>query len=229
MDTTYELVKATRGFLQGHLDDFRRIFELSVDDMYFQMQFIICDEEQIDQELEKLYINVIQNFFMMEAPENIAEWMNETVTQFTSDWLRTNRRDMLMAENRGAYAVPMVSEVYIPGNDMEDMEFTKMLENFLCTLPEIHRQTALAYYYNNLSMDKLVDILMLEASAVKRRTSYIEKNLILQMEEFCKEHNYRTRSLNSQKILMALVDLQKLYRFQRTESLYNSIRMKAIH
>lgn len=229
MDITYELLRATKGFMQGRSEDFWRIFELSIDDMYFQMQFIICDEEQISYHLEKLYTYFIQNAFMLDAPEQVAEWMNETVLQRTSDWLRKNRQDMLQAEAQGAYAVPMVADMFIPGNDMEDAEYTRTLENYLCTLPEIHRMTALGFYYSRLPIDKIEEATLLDASVIKNRTGFIERTLSGQMQEYCKERGCRMKPITSQRLLTALCELQKLYRYPHAEELYNTLRIKVIH
>lgn len=229
MNTTYELIQAAKYFMQGHSDDFWRIYEMSVDDIYFQLHFIVCDDKQTAQLLEKIYIYFAQNAFLLDTPNEFGAWMNETVTQFTTDWLLKNRQEMLSAEMAGAYEVPAGIDPYLPGNEIDDLEYIRTLESFICNLPEIHRQTALAFYYDDLPMEKLKDILNMDASKIKTRTKYIEKVLNGQMQMYCKERGYSMKNVDSQKILRALAELSKLYRYQDAENTFNQIRIKAIH
>lgn len=229
LDTTFELVKSARYFMQGHSDDFWRIYEMSVDDMYYQLLFVVCDEVQTEQLLEKLYIYFVQNSFLLENPEDYASWMNETVSQFTADWLKENRQNMLMAEASGAYAVPVGANAYLPGNEIDDLEYIRTLENYICNLPEIHRQTALMFYFDNLPMEKMEEILQLSATEIRNRIGFIEKTLDQQMQAYCKDRGYSMKNVDAQKILRALSELAKLYRYMNAEATYNNIRIKAIH
>lgn len=229
MNTTYELVKSAKYFMQGHSDDFWRIYEMSIDDMYFQLHFIVCDDRQTDALLEKLYIYFAQNTFLLDNPNDYALWMNETVSQFTADFLMANRREMLAAETAGAYEVPAGPDAYLPGNEIDDIEYIRTLENYICNLPEIHRQTALMFYFDNLTMEKMVDILQMDALKIKKRIAFIEKTLNRQMREYCKERGYSMPYVDSHKILRALAELGKLYRYSDAEKLFNQIRIKAIH
>lgn len=229
MNTTYELVKSAKYFMQGHSDDFWRIYEMSIDDMYYQLHFIVCDDQQTDALLEKLYIYFAQNAFLLDDSNEFASWMNETVSQFTADFLAANRQDMLAAEAAGAYEIINEPDAYLPGNEIDDLEYIRTLENYICNLPEIHRQTALAFYFDNLPMEKLVDILHLDALKIKKRIGYIEKTLNRQMRTYCKDRGYSMPYVDSQKILRGLSELGKLYRYPDAEKLFNQIRIKAIH
>lgn len=229
MNTTYELVKSAKYFMQGHSDDFWRIYEMSIDDMYYQLLFIVCDDAQTDALLEKLYIYFAQNAFLLDDPNEFALWMNETVSQFTADWLAANRQDMLAAEQAGAYEIPVGADAYLPGNEIDDLEYIRTLENYICNLPEIHRQTALMFYFDDLPMEKLVDILHLNALTIKKRIGYIEKILNQQMRAYCKDRGYSMPYVDSQKILRALTELGKMYRHPEAEKIFNQIRIKAIH
>lgn len=215
--------------MQGHSDDFWRIYEMSIDDMYFQLLFIVCDDRQTDALLEKLYIYFAQNTFLLDNPNEYASWMNETVSQFTADFLAANRKEMLAAETAGAYEAPTGPDAYLPGNEIDDLEYIRTLENYICNLPEIHRQTALMFYFDDLPMEKMVDILQMDTLKIKKRIAFIEKTLNRQMREYCKDRGYSMPYVDSHKILRALAELGKLYRYPDAEKLFNQIRIKAIH
>ena len=228
MNTTYELVKSAKYFIQGHTEDFGKIFELSLNDMYFQIHFIVCDDEQTIKMLEKYFVYVKQNAFLLDTPEEFASWLNENVTQFTADWLEENRRDMLFADKAGAYEVQSGADTYLPGNEIDDLEYICTLENYICNLPEIHRQTALAFYYDDLPMEKLEELLHMDAIRIKKRIEYIEKTLNQQMKQYCKERGYSMPKVDSQKILRALSELAKLYRYPDAMGLWQQINSRTI-
>lgn len=226
MDTTFELVRATRGLIQGRTENLKTIFDLSVHDIFFQLQFIMCDEKKINDELENFYLTFNHNAFMLETPDNIADVINQAVTRQTTDWMRINRQSMLQAERNGVYTAPVYSETYIAGSEIMDAEYTKTLASFMCTLPELYRQTALAFYYCNLPVDVLKEELLITEIALKNRITYIEKILNQQMHGYCKDRGYQMKPVNSQRIRTALYDLAKLYKYPYGEALYNNIRMK---
>ncbi len=228
LNTKYELVSAARYYMKGNSADFQKIFALSLDDMYFQMQFIICDDELIRDALCDFYVYLSKSFFMLESADDIANWMNEIVIQKTGEWLRKNRMDMLGAEERGAYNVPVVSDIYLPGKDMPEAEYMLALETAICELPEIHRNTALAFYYDNMPVSHLAETLFLTENVVKTRVSYIEKELVGAMQRYCKEHGYQMKPVTSQKILMALGELQKMYHYPAPEELYEYIKSRGV-
>ena len=223
MDTTFELVRATKGLFSGKRECFRDIYDMSLDDIYFQLQFVMCDEKIITKEIEKFFVSFSNGIFMIDSAEGIAEWLNISVLQRTADWLRESRREMLAAEMRGSYPVPSTVGSFLAGEELDDMEYTKALAGFLCNLPEIHRQTAVAFYYANLSQDAIIDTLMIDTVILKNRIAYIEKILSDNLREYCKERRCAMINVSSQRIRTALFELSKLYKYPYKDDLYANI------
>lgn len=226
MDTTFELVRATRGFLSGKREYFKDMYTLSLNDVYFQLQFVMCDEQHITEEIEKFFVKTYKSAFMVENAENIAEWLNISIHQTSSDWIRKNRADMLRNEAKGGYLPPQGHSEYLAGREIDEMEFNKVLVGYICNLPEIYRQTALAFYFDNLSEDAIVDAFMIDAITLKNRITFIEKSLAAEIHDYCKENKYMMVSVNSQKIRTALFELSKLYKYPYMEELFQNIAVK---
>ena len=226
METTYELIKATKGLLQGRPEDLRRVYDLSLNDIFFQMQFVMCEEQKITDNLEKFYVDVNRSLAMIGSPENIANWLNELVHQNIATWIRYNRPEMLNSEERGIYVPPSRVESFVVGHEAEDIEYTRALEHFLCRLPEIHKQMAVAYYYDDMSMDKMEEIFMIDSKMINNRITYIEKSLAEMMGQFCKEHRYTTKNINSQRIRTALIELASLYKYPYEDALFENVKRK---
>lgn len=223
MDTTFELVRATKSMFAGRRESFRDIYDIALDDIYFQLQFVMCDEQNITKEIEKFFVNFSKGIFMTDSAEGIAELLNISVMQKTDEWVREKRREMLVAEERGSYPVPNSASTFLTGETLDDMEYTKALAGFLCNLPEIHRQTAVAFYYDNLSQDAIVDSLMIDSVVLKNRIAYIEKVLSDNLREYCKERHCAMTNVNSQRIRTALFELSKLYKYPYRDELYANI------
>ena len=51
LNTKYELISAAKYFMKGNTADFRKIYDIALDDMFFQMQFVICDDNTISKHL----------------------------------------------------------------------------------------------------------------------------------------------------------------------------------
>ena len=92
MITTYELQKRMNGFKSGNVQDFLDIYRITVDDMYYQLQFIICDEAKTALLLEDFYNNLQKSAFELEQQSEMSTWLNEKITQVTTRWLNETVR-----------------------------------------------------------------------------------------------------------------------------------------
>ncbi len=228
METTYELIKAARGLSQGKFDNLRKLFDLSLDDIFFQMQFVMNEERKITDNLEDFYINLAGSAFVLGAPEGIAQWLNESAHSTITKWMNTSRREMLSAEERGMYdSSQMMFETFVPGREADEIEYTRAIEEAICKLPEIHRQTAIAFYYDDLPMESMEELFMVDSFVINKRITYIEKNLSQYMSSFCKEHRYQIKKVSSQRIRSALIELASMYKYPYADALFENVRVKS--
>ena len=226
MDTIFELVRATRSLKQGRPGAFREVFNLTVCDVFYQLQFVLCDKEKINDELVKFYTKLSGSAYLLDSADHIAELVNDSVLRQSLDILSHNFSDQYDKEKRHEYNVGFYSEDVLSGPQISDTEYHMTLMNYICTLPEIFRHTALAYYYDNLPMEKLVDILNVDSETIRSRITYIEKTLAHQMHSYCKKKGYSKRVFNPQKIKVAMVGLYKLYKYPYPDELFANIQAK---
>lgn len=226
MRTTFELIKATGAVLKGNRDAFPEVLKLSVNDLFFQTFFVVCDEEKTDEYLQDMYVKLLKNSMLLESANDAADWLNEGVIEKTTEHLMRQRQDMIIAEKKGAYEPPRDTGLYTTGPEMSDYDFMNLLENMICNLPEIHRQTALAFYYDGIDLNKMSDIMMVDVATLRRRIEYIENTLVIQMKDFCKKSKYSYTTITPQRILAALNELAVLYRYKDIQGLYDRIYQK---
>lgn len=223
MDTTYELVRATRGLSQGRPNSLKEIFDISLNDIFFQIQFILCDQNKINDELEKFYIGVSKGRVLIGDPNNMAEWLNESAISVAMSIFRDKYSSQISTEKSGGYKAPLYSETYLTGPEIPDLEDLKTMGAFICTLPELHRLTAVAFYYDRLPMDKITEIFATDTATIKSRLTYIEKILTQKMHGYCEQRGYSTKSITPQRIRTALFELAKLYEYPFGDALFNNI------
>lgn len=229
MEATYELITAARGVMQGNSDSFWRLYEKTLDDVYFQLHFTMASEQDINPQLENVYVSLARSFTTLEKPEQVVNWINDIVIQQLDTWLEKNRPEMMKAERKGDYAAPVYQDLYIPALEADEQVYTKAMMEFLYNMPELYRSVLVAVYYDGYSSEEIADKLMVEKHVITRRMEYIEKTLAVQMQDFCKKNNIAKKTVTTQRICNALYELQKLYRYPYAEALYNNIRIKAIH
>jgi len=229
METTFELIKAAKAFMSGRSDGLRQIYELSIQDVYFQFQFVMCDPHNINRYLEDFYAKLSRNTYGLESPEAITAWINETVLEYSGDWIKRYRREMFNAEKGGMYKTSKAMKPYLSGIEIDGNEAIRAIENFICELPEIHRQTALAYYYCNLPMEKIKEVLEVDQFTISDRINFIEKTLTDNLAKYCKERNAAMPPVNTVRINKALSELSKLYKYPYVNELFENIKIKAAH
>ena len=226
MITTYELQKRMNGFKSGNVQDFLDIYRITVDDMYYQLQFIICDEAKTALLLEDFYNNLQKSTFELEQQSEMSTWLNEKITQVTTRWLNENRANMVRAERSGLYIPPQPTDRYLPGIEMSQADFTHVLAERICNLPEIYRQTALAYYYNGFKQEQLNTLLESDTTRLKRRIEFIEKTLLAQMRDYCYANKVAMSKLDMVAIRMAMIYLQTYYHYANKDNFFNYLQQK---
>ena len=229
MDATYELIKAAQKFMQGRSDGLFQVYERTVDDVFFQLQFVMNDASHINDALEQFYIKMSKNAFGLDKAEDIIPWINESIFEQTGNWIKQNNKDILDAEKRGVYKCQKAMMPYLPGIEIDANEAIRALENFINELPVLHKETALAYYYCNMPMEKLVEVLETSRFVISERINYIEKTLTDRLADYCRERGAAMPPVNTQRIGKALAELSKLYRYPYAEELFANIRIKAVH
>lgn len=229
MEMTYELLKASRDFMQGRNDGLFRVYERTLDEVYFLLQFVMNDSAGINEALEQFYIKMSRNAFGLEKADMILSWITESVFEQTGEWIRKNASEEIAAEKRGAYKCNKAMMPYLPGIEIDGGEAIRALENFITELPVIHKQTALAYYYCNMPMEKITEVLETTRFEISERINFIEKTLTDRLAEYCKERGAAMPHVNTQRIGKAIAEISKLYRYPYAEELFEIIRIKAVH
>ncbi|MBR6156858.1 MAG: hypothetical protein IKQ27_07860 [Lachnospiraceae bacterium] len=156
----------------------------------------------------------------------MSTWLNEKITQVTTRWLNENRANMVRAERSGLYIPPQPTDRYLPGIEMSQADFTHVLAERICNLPEIYRQTALAYYYNGFKQEQLNTLLESDTTRLKRRIEFIEKTLLAQMQDYCYANKVAMSKLDMVAIRMAMIYLQTYYHYANKDNFFNYLQQK---
>ncbi len=217
MDTTFELIRVMRGAAKGNKDDFRKLFRVIADDMYFQVVLVVCDPVETDRVMKDLFSYIYRNALLIENPENAAEWINTVITQRTTSWLKVNRAAMIAADKKELYPVPTGPDAYLPGNEIEDEDFNRIMIEAVCNMPEVIRQTALAFYFDDLPMEVIIDSTDVDKSLIKRRCQFVERTCSFKVQDFCKANRLGMREVNSQRVRQVLKEMAGYYKYPSTE------------
>lgn len=223
METSYEVIKAVKYIMMGQKEDMIKLINYSVNDMFFQMQYIVCSDELIGSELADLYVYIAKNLFLLESADKAADFMNDTVVSRAANWLRKNRKDIVDAEKKGLYTAPPVNLAYSTAPEIEDIDMINELVRALCVIPEIHRVTALAFYYDDMDYERMSECLLEDVSTLKKRIEYVENILSAHIQKYCTEQGLKAKSVNAQRIRKALVELGKLYKYTGTDMLIGDV------
>lgn len=229
MEATYEVISAVRGIRQGKPDSFKKLFMISLNEMYFQFYFTVANQNVINEELSRFYQSVDKQFSLLEKEGDIVDWMNQIAMNQINDWIATNCKDLLEAEKRGVYEPPVYEDRYLPALEASDLEYTKALMAIINEFPVIFRFIAVAIYFNNYTAEELADMLYVEKSVITKRIDYIKKVLAVRMQDYCAAKKIAKITINTQKIRTAMVELGKLYEYPYAEQLYEVVKLNCKH
>lgn len=186
-----QLVKAINLAKKGDKDGFTIIYERTYHDVYFHARTIMKSKADAEDLTQEVFTVVFESITKLEKPDSLYSWL----------WSITYRQGMKIFRRRKRcleeYIEDLVSEVDLKEeNQLEkviDQRLTaEILKEAIEELSEIQRMTVLAYYYDELSISDIAEIMECGQSTVKSRLNYARKKLkkILQGKE--KEGGYNT-------------------------------------
>jgi len=172
-----------RNLQAGDANAFNKIYELSEKYIFKIINDILKDTHQTEDVMPETYIQIYTKINSLQSPEAFYVWAGRIATNFTYRYVQKYRREILappsenMDEDDDSAGflfdrAAMDNEAFIPENVLMDRTKQKMISDILDSLSTEQKLSVQYYYYEELSVGEIAELMGCSTGTVKSRLNY---------------------------------------------------------
>ena len=199
------VLKRERGLLErarsGEEDALTEIYRKSNRELYHVVKVMIQDDDTVYDILQDTYIKAFDRLDQLKEEEKLIPWLKTIANNTAKDWLKKKKPVFFSELSTGEDADENFFENSIeddrtavnPEITMDENESRRLVMGILDQLPAEQRLVVGMFYYEELSVKEIADVLGVSENTVKSRLSYARKKikesvLILEKESGIRLH-----------------------------------------
>ena len=165
---------------------------------------MFSDEEEVQDLVQEVYLALYRNAANIQSSESIFGWLKTTTFYQGTKMLKKKRKEVLLSEDGEEMFEsipddePEIEEGYMNQEDVQ------VIRECINRLSDEQKTVLLAYYYDNLKVNEIAEILSLSAGTIKSRLYLARKNLQVHIEEEEKKRGYKLHSFGAVTLALAL-------------------------
>ncbi len=182
-----ELETLVRKTTEGDMVAFEKLYRMTNQRVYFICLNFLKNEQDAEDAVQDTYLTAFKNIRQLSEPQKFRTWVERIAVNRCKDIIKKSQpvpmeddilNETLLAED----------EFTIPEKYIIDKEKRRILMDIMRTkLTDLQYQAILLYYFNNLSISEIAEIMECSEGAVKNRLSKARAAIKRAIDEFQKD------------------------------------------
>lgn len=164
--------------LKGDEDAFKRLYELNKNRVYKITCMVLNDKTRAEDVLQEVFIQVYLNLYKLKSLDAFDSWIYKITINCCRKAMKKRKIMEVASSDETFDTVPEDNEANLPEPNMINGEMEREVLRIINSLPENQKICILLFYYNNLSIGEIADIIDCPEGTVKSRI-FKAKRLIL--------------------------------------------------
>ena len=200
-----ELVKA---FLEGDNNAFEAIYRATYKNVYFTCLSFLKNEKDAEDVTQDVYEAVYRNVKTLKNPETLQIWMYKIAVNKCKNVLKKEKA-ILVEEETLENIVTENNENFLPEEYITEKSKRKIVMDIMRKkLSDIQYQTVILFYFNELSVEEIADIMECPPGTVKYRLSVSRDKIKEGVLEYEKKNRDKLYSLAPVPFLTGLLAME---------------------
>ena len=178
--------KLIRMAAAGDQNAIAELYELTYSSVYKTVKSMIADEDTVLDIVQDSYIKGFQSLDQLDTPENFRAWMKRIATNKAKDYLK-KKKPILFTDmaNEDGEEIDFRDDCldHCPEEVLDRKETTRLMNEILATLSEDQRLAIGMFYYEEMSIREIAEILGCSENTVKSRLNYGRKKVEVKVKE----------------------------------------------
>lgn len=184
---TTAMIKAAENGDQNAIAD---LYNRTYNSVYRSIRILVKDDDTILDILQDSYIKGFQSLNQLDRPENFPAWMKRIAANKAKDYLK-KKKPVLFTDLGDEDESPELSFVddnlnNLPDHVIDQQETTRLIDEILDSLSAEQRLAISLFYYDELSVKEIAEIMECSENTVKSRLNYGRKKIeakVLELEK----------------------------------------------
>lgn len=202
-----ELLNAIEQLKRGEEAGFNYIYSKTYKLVYFQARGHLKNEEDVQDLVQAVYLSVYRSIHSLQDPNAFYGWLKTIVRNQAGMMLRKFRDEVSLEEGmEGKLGVDQLATFDIttlPEASMEQKAVSEIVADIISELPELQKSALLMYYYENMKVEEIAEVMGCSTGTIKSRLNYARKRIGERVEEIEKKDGIRLHALAIPTIVLA--------------------------
>lgn len=165
----------------------RKAMERIVDEtsgyVYYYCLTLLCSEDEANDAVQEIYLTLLKKLGTLENPKAFLGWLKALTSNHCKNRLARNKNypsldDEAFFENTEETDVQLV-----PQKQIEAQELRNAVVTAVKNLPVFQRECVMMYYYNEMSVSQIAEVLEIKEGTVKSRLYNARKSIKSELEK----------------------------------------------
>lgn len=177
------LERAIEQFIAGDEDAFSEIYDLTKKYLYYTILKSV-NAQEVDDILQNTYFDIYKNIKSIREIESFKTWAGIIAHNNISRFYRKNAKFEVCSDEE-LMTIEEENVDLLPEDAMDNKETAKLIQSFIQELPFVQKQVIVAFYYNQMSIVEIANVMNIPEGTVKTnlyRGKAKIKNSILELE-----------------------------------------------
>ena len=163
----------------GDLQAMEQLLETAHTSVSYQCRKMMSHPEDAQDLTQEILLAVYQNIGKLEEPKAFWSWLNRITATRCMNALTRTHVDLQFAEDEEGHSIlddlEETDEQSIPDKAIDNAETARMIDEIVSNLPEAQRLSTLMYYYDEMSIKEIAQIMGVSENTVKSRLKLARK------------------------------------------------------
>ena len=165
----------------GDLQAMEQLLEAAHISVSYQCRKMMSNPEDAQDLTQEILLAVYQNIGKLEEPKAFWRWLNRITATRCMNALTRTHVDLQFAEDEDGQSIldnlEEMDEQSIPDKAIDNAETARMIDEIVSNLPEAQRLSTLMYYYDEMSIKEIAQIMGVSVNTVKSRLNLARKSI----------------------------------------------------
>ena len=189
---------------QGDEKGFASFYTQTYKYVYSRARCMFSDEDEVQDLVQEVYLAAYRNIHTLETSESIFAWLRTITFYQGTKMLKKRRKEVLLSEEHEEVFENNPDDETEIADDYMNREDIQVIRECIQKLSDEQKTVILAYYYDNLKVEEIADLLSISEGTIKSRLYLARKNLKVHIEEQEKKRGYKLHSFGPVTLAMAL-------------------------
>ncbi len=183
MEVDPKLRSAVEKLKNGNDEAFNEVYQKTYNYVYFRAKQVMKNEDDAMDLMQIVYMEAYKSIKNLDKAESVYSWLSSITFRQGMKIFQKKKEILLDEDFENIFDSVETSDIDSrPELSLERKEQQRLLAELIDSLPEVQRATMVAFYYDNIKIEDIAEVMDCSVGTVKSRLSYARQALKKKLE-----------------------------------------------